>query len=102
RAPCELLDDHRGRSQVEPEAAIARVDERAEDAELGEPGHEIRGIGMRDVEVLSRRNDLLVHELANREDHLPDVRALALARGEGPEPLAVPLEQIAGDDGSLD
>ena len=79
RAPRQLLDDHRGRSQVEPEASISGIDEGPENAELGEPGHQPGRMGVGDVEVLSGRNDKLVDELSDREDHLPHVLALRLA-----------------------
>ena len=102
RAPRQLLDDHRGRSQVEPEASISGIDEGPENAELGEPGHQPGRMGVGDVEVLSGRNDKLVDELSDREDHLPHVLALRLAGGQGSEPLTVSLEQALRDDGPLD
>ena len=58
---------------------MSGIDEGPENAELGERRDEPGRMGVGDVEIVSGRNDELVDELSDREDHLPHVLALRLA-----------------------
>src|SRR5215467_11562830 len=102
RASRELLDDHPGGPRLEPEPSIARIGERAEDAELAERGDLGGRVRVRDVQALGGWNDLLVDELADRQDHLAHVLGLTLTRGQGAEALAESLQQAPRDDRPLD
>src|SRR6185436_16984677 len=76
--------------------------ERPENAELGESRDQIGRMAVGEVELRGRGDDLLVDELPDREDHLPALDGLIRERGEGADPLAVPLDEIARDDRALD
>ena len=98
----QLLEHHDRAGGVEPEAADARLDGRAQQAELGQLADDRFRIATGRLVIGDRRNQRLLDELPHGQDDLPPLVRLALAGGERAEPFAVTLDELAGDERALD
>ena len=92
----QLFEQHPRRGTVQAETAEVRAHHGAEQAQRAQLADDRLRIAAGRLVLGDHRQQGLVDELADGQDHLAALLRLTLARGEGPQALAVALEQAGG------